>query len=91
MNESYLVEEVNTTLAQYAQHVTEPALPLTLPVNLGDFGNSAMRREIQAPIPDPQGNMPEGSSTCEVSQLKITRLDALNRALIKVHECARAS
>ena len=39
---------------------------------------------------DPQGNMPDRNSTCEISQLEITRLDALNRALIKIHESDRA-
>ena len=34
--------------------------------------------------------MPDRNSTCEISQLKITRLDALNRALIKIHESDRA-
>ena len=34
--------------------------------------------------------MPDRNSTCEVSQLEITRLDALNRAMIKMHECDRA-
>ena len=85
-----VIEEINKTLGQYAQDVTEPVLPLTLPVHLGDFENSLIRREIQAPVADPQGNMPDRNSTCEISQLEITRLDALNRALIKIHESDRA-
>ena len=34
--------------------------------------------------------MPDRNNTCEISQLEITRLDALNRALIKIHENDRA-
>ena len=85
-----IVEEVNTTLAQYAQNVTEPGLPLTLPVFQTDFENSMIRKELQAPEPDPQCNIPDRNSTCEILQLEITWLDALNRALIKIHECDRA-
>ena len=68
-----IVEEVNTTLAQYAQDVTEPGLPLTLPVFQTDFENSMIRNEIQAPEPDPQCNIPDRNSACKISQLEITR------------------
>ena len=59
-------------------------------MRLADFLPSSLRDEVQAPEPDSAGKLPDNDDLLYVTQLEITRLDGLNRSLIKLHENDKA-
>ena len=83
-------KEMNKTLRCYENDIYKPELPLTLPMCLADFPPSSLRDEVQAPEPDSAGKLPDNDDLLYVTQLEITRLDGLNRSLIKLHENDKA-
>ena len=85
-----VITHINNTLECYSEDADSPKLELTLPVYLPDFETSLVRSTVQAPHPDADENYPDKTSVVEVTQLEVTRIEAINRALIKVHECDRA-
>ena len=83
-------KEIYKTLRCYENDVYTPQLPITLPMCLADFPQSGLRDEVQAPEPDNAGKLPDNDDLLYVTQLEATRLDGLNRSLIKLHENDKA-
>jgi hypothetical protein len=80
------IELVSKQLKRYAVSATAPQLDANLPVNLTDFPESRIQCQPQLPLPDSEGHYPGDLSKVEILQKEIIRLDALNRALMAVHQ-----
>ena len=79
-------ELVNAKLKCYVQNCMSPDFPREIPIDLAQFPEGRVRSTPQLPTPDAAQKLPEEADTVEISQKEIIRLEAVIRALLKVHE-----
>ena len=77
---------VNKTLSYYSNSAVDPEFPETIPADLADYPEGIVRASPQIPSPDAGNNFPADTDSLEITQKEICRLDALARALVKIHE-----
>ena len=85
-----IVQKIDETLAQYAENTQCPELEEVLPVCLNDFPISAVLSKAPSSEPDVHMKFPADDDEVMVHQFEMLRLDSLNRAMVKVHECESA-
>ena len=83
------IQKINQTLQHYSKDYWNPELPATIELDLADFPESGMRKNPQSAVPDSEGCFPHETSTVDILQKEIIRLDASNRALLKLLQADR--
>ena len=77
---------VEKKLEYYRGSVSDPEFPASIPVWLEDFPESKFRSSPPDVAPDEESKYPTDTDNVSVLQKEIIRLDALNRALVKLSE-----
>ena len=85
-----IVQKIDETLAQYAENTQCQEFEESLPVFLNDFPTSAVLTKSPQSEPDARMKFPADDDEVMVHQFEMLRLDSLNRAMVKVHECESA-
>ena len=78
------IQKISQTLQYYSKDYWNPELPITIQLDLADFPESGMKKNPQSAVPDSEGCFPHETSTVDILQKEIIRLDASNRALLKL-------
>ena len=81
-----ILEKVDKVLDDYAENPYNPEFELSIDVCLADFSPSKILAEPPPTEPDMNGKRPGDEDEVLMTQKEIIRLDALNRAMIKIHE-----
>ena len=85
-----ILEKVDKVLDDYAENPYNPEFELSIDVCLADFSPSKILAEPPPTEPDMNGKRPGDEDEVLMTQKEIIRLDALNRAMIKIHETEEA-
>ena len=85
-----IVQKIDETLAQYTENTQCQEFEESLPVFLNDFPTSAVLTKAPHSEPDARMKFPADDDEVMVHQFEMLRLDSLNRAMVKVHECESA-
>ena len=79
-------KSIEDKLVRYRENVFDPDFPASIPVCMEDFPASTVRASPPEVAPDSDNKYPTDTDSVSVLQKEIIRLDALNRALVKLSE-----
>ena len=85
-----ILRKVDKSLANYAEDPWQPEFELCIDACLTDFVPSKILTEPPLAEPDKKGKRPDDESAVVITQKEVIRLEALNRAMIKIHEMDEA-
>ena len=85
-----ILSKVDKVLDEYAEDPWNPEFETSVDLCLADFAPSNILSEPPSTEPDMHGNRPGDADEVPVTQKEIVRLDAVNRAMVKIHETEEA-